>query len=379
MWRALREHLREPVPARPTKPSRADVALAITAATLTLVEGTLRAGVPIRVPLILVGLGIAATLAWRRARPFPAFVVAFGLANLVTLLGLVVGDPDLGLYSSALVLLHPYALLRHGSGREVALGLALLVATYVASAARGEMRGAEDAIGAIVVLLFPAALGASLRFRDRAHRRDIEHAQLRERQMLARELHDTVAHHLTAIVIQSQAARAVLAKRPESALTALGAIESEAARSLAELRALVGALRDDEPAELAPQAGAEAIEALVRDVGERAHFELEGALEPIAPSVGLALYRIARESLHNIQKHARGVSRIDVRLLADGETVRLVVRDDGEPTRASTVVGFGLVGMKERAQLLGGTLEAGPVASGGWQVDAVIPRDGARR
>ena len=378
MLHALREHLREPVPARPTRPSRLDLALAISAALLTLVEGALRADVPVRGALVLVGLGISATLAWRRARPFPAFVAAFALANLVTVLGIVVGQRDLGLYSSALVLLHPYALLRHGSGREVALGLALLLATYVASAVRGEMHDAGDAIGALVVLLFPAALGASLRFRDRAHRRDIEHAQLRERQMLARELHDTVAHHLTAIVIQSQAARAVLARRPESALTALGAIESEAARSLAELRALVGALRDDGPAELAPQAGAEAIEALVRDAGERARFELEGELEPLAPAVGLALHRIARESLHNVKKHARGVSRIDVRLLAERETVRLVIRDDGEPTRASSEEGFGLVGMKERAVLLGGTLDAGPLASGGWQVEAIIPRDGAR-
>ena len=131
-----------------------------------------------------------------------------------------------------------------------------------------------------------------------------------------------------------QVTRAQLAALQQT-FQSLGAIESEAARSLTELRALVGALRDDEPAELAPQAGADAIEALVREVGERAHFELEGALEPLAPSVGLALHRIARESLHNIQKHARSVSRIDVRLLAERESVRLVVRDDGEPTRST--------------------------------------------
>jgi signal transduction histidine kinase len=230
----------------------------------------------------------------------------------------------------------------------------------------------------VVVLFFPAALGASVRFWDHAQRRDVEHAKLRERQMLARELHDTVAHHVSAIVIQAQAARVVLTKRPDAAANALAAIDGEASRALADLRALVGTLRDADGAATAPQAGVREIEVLVRDLGERGVFERVGDFEHLAPAVEHALHRIARESIHNAVRHARGASRIDVRIAAESGRVRLTVRDDGEASGAPARSGFGLVGMKERASVLGGTLDAGPRPSGGWQVEAVLPHKGAR-
>ena len=343
---------------------------------LALLEGALRHDLPHAPLQILVALGIASTLALRTTQPFVALLVGFALANALTCVALVSAHHQLGLATCALVLFHPYSLLRHGSGREVVIGLAFVIATFVFSAIAGEMRGAEDAIGGLVVLLFPAALGATVRFRDRAHRQDVEHTQLRERQMLARELHDTVAHHLAAIAIQSQAARAVLTKKPEAAASALDAIASEASRALAELRGLVGALRDDAPAARRPEARLDAIETLVEEAGAHAHFLKKGELDSLAPAVELALHRIARESLHNAKRHARNASRIDVRLEAEGDAVRLTVRDDGEAARASHGGGFGLVGMKERAAILGGTLEAGPLAPRGWQVEAILPRDG---
>jgi signal transduction histidine kinase len=376
MWRALSEHLREPVPPRPSRPPRLDFAIAFLGALAVLVEGALRPGLPLLPLQVGVTLGIAATLVLRTTRPLVALALGLGLANMHTIVSFATAQEDLCLVTSALVLLHPYALLRHGSGREVAMGLGLVLATFAISAIAGPSRGAEDAIGSLVVLLFPAALGASLRFRDRAHRLDVVHTQLRERQMLARELHDTVAHHLAAIAIQSQAAHAVLTKKPAAAATALRAIDTEASRALAELRGLVGALRDDAPATLGPQAGLDAIEALVREAGEHAVFERVGALGSVAPSVELALHRIARESLHNAARHARGASRVEVSVRAEGEDVRLTIRDDGDGTRASQGGGFGLVGMKERASLLGGTLEAGPLPTRGWRVEAVLPRRG---
>lgn len=380
MWRELRAHLREPGLGRPSRPSTLDALLAVSGVVLALVEGATRDGLALRPLQIAVGVGVGASLGWRRTRPLPALVVAFGLASLLATLEIVLAYPELGLYSTALVLLHPYSLLRHGSGREVAIGLLVVLGAYLGAALAGEMHGPKDALGALIVLLFPAALGASVRFRELAHRRDVEHAQLRERQMLARELHDTVAHHVSAIVIQAQAARAVYRTRPEAAADALLAIEGEASRSLSELRSLVGALRDDAADALGPQARADAIGELVRDAGDRATFERVGDLEQLSPSVELALHRIARESLHNARKHARGATRIDVRLVVADDSVRLTVRDDGETSRAGARghTGFGLVGMKERASLLGGTLEAGPSPSGGWQVEAVLPRGGAR-
>ena len=377
MWRALREHLREPGPARPTRVSRLDLGLSIIAATIALVEIALRDAVRFSALSAMIGLTIAAALAVRRTRPLSAIVTAFAVVNGVSVTLAALGRQEIVLYSSALVLVLPFALLKHGSGREVALGLSTLLATYGISAALGELHSAEEAVGSLVVLFFPAALGAALRFRARAHRVELERAQLRERQMLARELHDTVAHHVAAIVIQSQAAQAVLTSRPAAAHAALGAIQQEAARAMLELRSLVGALRDDGPAALAPQGTASAIEALVRDAGELATFEKSGELDALSPAVGLALHRIARESLHNARTHGRNVTRIFVRITQQGATVRLIVENDGDSPAAPSSDGFGLVGMRERATLLGGTLEAGPLPSGGWRVEAVLPLQGA--
>jgi signal transduction histidine kinase len=379
MWRALRTLLREPPPPRPTQPSSLDGGLALVGAALVLVEGALREGLALRGLQVLVGLGIAASLRWRRVSPLPALTVGFGLADVLTAVQVARGVALPGLASNAAVLLLPYALLHYGAWREVAAGIGVVLLTYLAAFGAGEMRGREDAIGALVVMLFPAALGAVARYRDVAHRGEVAHAQLRERQMLARELHDTVAHRMAAIVIQAQAARAVAGRRPEAAATALGAIEGEAARGLAELRSLVGALRDDAGA--APGAGdcVEAIEALVRDAGALVSFTRAGDLAGLPPAVALALQRIARESIHNARRHARGATRIEVRLAGEADAVRLTVRDDGArvDAAAGARAAFGLVGMRERATLLGGTLDAGPHPAGGWQVEAALPRDGA--
>jgi len=374
MWRALREHLEEPAPSRPARPARVDDVVASAAAVLVVAEGLLRRVLAWRPLQIAFGLALVATLRIRRVRPLSAVVVAFGMASSLTAAEWVWSLPELGLHANAVVLLLPYSLLRHGSGREAAIGLATVLATYVVSASTGHMHDAGDAVGALVALLFPAAIGASARFRDRAHRHAVERTQHHERQMLARELHDTVAHHLAAITIQTQAARVSFTKRPDTALAALGAIESEASRALAELRGLVGALRDDVPPKLGPGGGGvEAIAQLVRDAGEHARFHREGDMAALGPAVTLALHRIAREALHNVGRHARGVRNIDVRLIGEGTHVRLVVRDDGHGSGSTFGGGLGLVGMKERALLLGGTFEAGPLAAGGFKVEAVLP------
>ena len=226
---------------------------------LALLEGLLSeelAGRPIAIALGVVSLSM---IALRRTHPFGAFATAFGVAIAATAIELA-GGFDLGaLHTSVAILLLPYSLFRWGAGREAAIGLALLACAYSLSALEGEMAGAPDAIGAAVVLLFPALAGAAARFRANAHARELDHVKLREREQLARDLHDTVAHHASAIVIQAQAGRAVAASRPEAALAALSAIESEATQVLAELRELVGALRDDESAApLGPGAGVRA-------------------------------------------------------------------------------------------------------------------------
>ena len=110
----------------------------------------------------------------------------------------------------------------------------------------------------------------------------------------------------------------------------------------------------------------------------RVELELSGDLDDLRPAVGVAVYRLAQESITNALRHARHASRIDVRVEGDDDCVRLTVVDDGE-IQARTGTGYGLVGMSERAALLGGTLAAGPGTDRGWTVAAVLPREGAVR
>jgi signal transduction histidine kinase len=119
------------------------------------------------------------------------------------------------------------------------------------------------------------------------------------------------------------------------------------------------------------------IEQLARSVGgwPRVHVQLSGDLDDLNPSVGIALYRIAQEAVTNAVRHARHATRITIHVDHEGEQVRLTVRDDGDAsTTGHTAPGYGLVGMAERASLLGGTLQAGPDPDGGWTVDALLPK-----
>jgi len=367
----------EPRPERPAGTPWWDRALAAAFALASIGEGLLRQdGVP-RPVRIAVGCAFAATICIRRAHPLGAVAAAFGLAIAISAGEALVGLSQVGPYTGACILLLPYSLFRWASWRQVAAGLAIMAGAYGSSALRGEMSQVGEAIGGAVVMLFPGALGSSVRFRAAAHRREVEHARLREREQLARELHDVVAHHVTAIAIQAQAGRAVIAYRPDAASGALDAIAEEATRTLRELRAMVGALRDEGAAPLAPQGRIADIEGLARGAGDAIAVEVElvGDLGGLRPAVEAALFRLAQESITNATRHARNATCIRVRLSAESDGVRLTVHDDGAaPARRSS--GFGLVGMAERAALLGGTFEAGPSAGGGWRVDAVLPRDG---
>lgn len=361
-------------PERPRAPSRGDAALVALFALTATTEGVLRPGLVHRPLLIATTLVVVFALAFRRARPLPAIAASYGVTIAAGLVSLAWGVELCGLYTHACLLLFPYTLLRWGSGRDVAIGLAFVAGVYAVSAWQGEMKTIEDVIGSAVVLAFPAAIGAAVRFRADAERRAVEHARDRERERLARELHDTVAHHVSAIAIQAQGGRAVLATRPEAAASALAAIEEEATRALSELRAMVTSLRDE--AELAPRAGLADLERLARHEHPKVAIERVGALGDVAPTVQAALYRVAQEAVTNALRHARRATAIEVRVAKEGESVRLTVRDDGEPA-SDRGRGFGLVGMAERAALLGGTFHAGPHEGGGWKVDALLPR-GAR-
>jgi signal transduction histidine kinase len=201
--------------------------------------------------------------------------------------------------------------------------------------------------------------------------------KVREREQLARELHDTVAHHVSAIAVQAQAGRAGAAASPQAALDALAVIEREASRTLAEMRAMVGALRYT-GADLAPQRGVADLHELALRVPQRLDVEIDDHLGALSPAVDSAIYRIAQEAVTNAGRHARGATRITVRVASSPTHVTLTVADDGaggayDPTMSR---GFGLLGMAERAHLLGGSFSAGPSTPRGWAVVAELPRSG---
>ena len=282
MRTAARSLWAEPrAPAPPARVWRDWVLVAVLVPTAVL-EGLLREDLAWPAVALVLALVAISTLLWRRTRPLLAVAVAFGAIGAGAVASLFWADEPVGLYTSICVLLLPYALFRWGSGREAAIGLAIiLVACAIGIAA--DDTGVGDAVGGTVFLLFPAALGASVRYRVSSRLREIDQVKLRERQQLARELHDTVAHHVSAIAIQAQAGRTVAAARPDAAVRALEVIEEAASRTLAEMRTMVGVLRDGDEPDRAPQRGVADIERLARDAahGPRVDVELSGELDAL--------------------------------------------------------------------------------------------------
>ena len=375
---AVRSFLAEPrVPDPPARDWR-DWALVAVVVTAAVLEGLLSEDLVWRgVAIVLVAVP-AFSLLWLRTNPLLVLAVGFvshTVGELVIQLG---AEASVTLFATAYVLLLPYAVFRWGSGRDAAIGLMFVVGHFFTTLVNGTV---VEAVIGIPFLLLPAALGASMRYRASSKLRETDQVRLRERERLARELHDTVAHHVSAIAIQAQAGRAVAATRPDAAADALEIIEQEASRTLAEMRTMVGILRNGEAPDLAPQRGVADIARLARSAGNgpRVDVELSGDLDGLRPLVEAAIYRLAQESITNALRHARHATRISVRVSGDDDRVRLTVRDDGDasPFGASSPSGYGLVGMTERATLLGGTLDAGPSSGGGWTIDAVLPRNAA--
>ena len=312
----------------------------------------------------------APTLLWRRSRPLLMLVIAFVVTSVSTLL---LGDFQL--LTSAFVLFILYALFRWGNGRALVVGAGIAIANVVVSALTGT--SLSDLITGTAFFGLVVTLAFALRFRARARMRELDRARLMERETLARDLHDTVAHHVSAIAIRAQAGLATAAVNPVAATDALRVIEAEASKTLAEMRSMVRVLRQGEVPELAPGRTLSDIEQLcsVGEGGPLVNVHVSGDIESIPPTVGAAVYRLAQESVTNARRHARGASIVEVAVNVDEGGVRLTVTNDGD-VASVTAPGYGITGMMERASLLGGTCESGRAPGGGWVVTAVLPRVG---
>jgi signal transduction histidine kinase len=211
---------------------------------------------------------------------------------------------------------------------------------------------------------------------------------LAERHRIARELHDVVAHGLSVMIVQADGARYAEAEHPEAPREALATIAATGRESLAEMRRLLGVLRDDpDAAQLAPQPDLGAVPGLIerfRAAGLDVDYRVEGPARPVPPAVGLTAYRIVQESLTNVLHHA-GATRVQVRVSFAPYALGIVVANDPGPLRPPPSPepgrGLGLLGMRERVALLGGRMAAGPTAAGGFvvQVEIAVVADGLRR
>ena len=333
-------------------------------------------------PVALVfGLMLALTMLWRRTYPLAMVGLGFGAFMVLDLAAVFAAGEPFNLYAGASVVVLVYALFRWGTSRQAAIGLVIALAEWFVATAT-DFTGIADASGGMVVLLFAAAVGVSIRYGRLVRTQLFERVRFQEREMLARELHDTVAHHVSAIAIQAQAGQ-VLARSRDlgGAAEALEVIEAEASRTLAEMRSMVGSLRrGNGTPQVFAQRGVADIEGLATAEGAqglRIDVEHRGDLNDLRPSVQAALYRVAQESITNAKRHARDATGVHVLVVGDTENVRLSVSDNGERGPSNPrPLGYGLVGMAERVTLLGGTLEAGPRPDHGWTVQATIPRQG---
>lgn len=378
MKRQLESMLAEPPAADPpTRVWRDWVVLAVVLTTATL-EGLLRNDVLWRPYATAFVIALGFVLLFRRTHPLAAVGVAFGAAIATEIASFLTIGESIGLYSAGFILLLPYSLLRWGSGSDIAVGAALMVTSLTFSVINN-YTGVADVIGGAVILSFAAALGLVIRMVDTARRRGHDDMRSRERELLARELHDTVAHHVSAIAVQAQAGQVIAESQPLAAVGVLQTIEQEASRTLSEMRTIVRVLRDGGEPSLAPQPGIVDIKRLASAHGGLPLVEVTvvGDIEGVGPSLDSAVYRLAQESITNAVRHAVGATKVAVRVDAARDSVRLVVSDDGarRPFDPVSQSGFGLIGMTERAALLGGTLSAGPHSDGGWTVAAVLPRE----
>jgi signal transduction histidine kinase len=281
----------------------------------------------------------------------------------------------------------------HRSLQIVAVGKALLVTVWLVTADLQPLNAAGWVFFRIGAAVMVAALGESVRARrvlaaeaqqraERAERTREEEARRRvdaERLRIAREVHDTVAHAIAIINVQAGVTAHVLDKRPQQARETLELIEQTSARALGELRATLGVLRQAGEDRRAPTPGLGQLEELAgiaREAGLDVKVEQRSPPRELPSPVDQAAYRILQESITNVIRHA-GPARVVVSMAYGPGGLELLVADDGhgprDAGRGAGDHGRGIVGMRERAELLGGELSAGPRPGGGFQVAARLP------
>jgi signal transduction histidine kinase len=353
---------------------------------------------------------VACALFFRRSYPVACAAFAAVMEVAVTLLHPWGSNVSAGLwfslYAVAVVHTRRFALVTMAAATAPLALLYLLAAvgpmekSFVPAAGSPEdfQLMTSIATGATIALSNVIAIGLGMSVRQRReHEQEVAAwasrtanlASVNERNRIAREMHDVVAHSLTVMITLSDGAAVVARKSPERAAEVLGEVSRTGRTALADMRRVLGVLRDHTGA-VAPRAPVDSGDGLARllegfrTAGLPLHYSHSGPSLPPDPTFQLTVYRIVQESLTNVLRYSRGHSRVDVSILRSGPTVTIDVFDDGKefPGQASAEQGAsgstqevgsgqGLLGMAERARIYGGTVEAGPVARG-WRVRAVL-------
>lgn len=343
----------------------------------------------------VLGVALAATahliLALRRRRPLLVLAIAAGATWAFW-----VGDYATNFDAAALVAL--YSVMANEPDRRKAwMAAGTLIGLSTIIVVSGIISDTEDigfgSLAAIITILSVAtAIGDSMWNRraylaevearaelaDSERRRDAQRAVVDERTRIARELHDVVAHSMSVMVVQAGAARRMLAIDPARAADALQTIETTGRESMNEMRRIVGVLRSDDQLSLEPQPDLNDIDDLVarcRAAGMDVELDCNGPLDTVPAGLSLTAYRVVQEALTNVFKHAGPASAL-VKVTADERRLALEIVDDGRGASTALdehVNGHGVVGMRERIALYGGTLTVGPRRGGGFAVNAELP------
>lgn len=346
------------------------VALLIAAA---IVEGSLRDDLSWPVVAVVLTVVMLTGLLWRRSHPLALVLTVTALTAALDVAQFVAGVPGDGMATMFALIVAPYSLFRWGTRKTRIIGGVALGAGVLSSAALGPERAADGLVGALAGVLFVGCaclLGALRRERAERQQKEIAVARSQEREALARDLHDTIGHHVSAIAIRAQAT-AFAVENPSVVAESLRVIETEATTVLDEMRSLVRTLRT--PADYTPATGLPDLARLATAGPPRVTVQI-GPMDAPSELVAGAVYRIAQEAVTNARRHADAVTEVSVVLRAEGGGLDLEVRDDGRGSVPTASPGFGLAGVTERVALLGGTVDAGPHPDGGWRLHARLPR-----
>jgi signal transduction histidine kinase len=350
------------------------------------VVGTLRAaeGQPFARPLDALGVALllvgAVALVLRRRYP----AVVLGVAATAAWVYLALDYPYGPVFLAGLVAMWSAIVSGHRRSAYLVTGVAfagLLVLHLVRFPDQPlPLFGAGGWLSSLAIVIAVCEWWRARRERVAQERLAREEAERRrgseERLRIARDLHDSLGHHVSLINVQAGVALHLMDDDPEQARSALAAIKKSSGELLREMRATLGVLRGvDEGPPRTPVAGLARLDDLLaenRSAGLPVEFEVTGAERDLPPSVDHAAYRIVQESLTNTRKHA-GPASATVRLRYTDEDLTVLVEDDGHGALTEPSGGNGLPGMRERAIALGGTLTAGPRAGGGFRVEAHLP------